>query len=374
MGIGFLCWRRPPPDCSALYAAAVDLDLSSDSADLTASLVDAESVSGGEADLAAAIERALSGLPHLFLHTDGNAVVARTTLGRPQRVILAGHIDTVPIAGNVPSRRENGMLYGCGSCDMKSGVAIALRLAARLTAPRPDVTYVFYDCEEVEAERNGLLRLSRNCPDLLRGDLAVLMEPTGGVIEGGCQGTLRAEVTTRGKRAHSARSWMGLNAIHVAGGILDVLRSYQPRQPEVDGLTYREGLNAVGISGGVAGNVIPDECVVTVNYRFAPDRSEEEAAAHVREVFSGHEVEITDSAPGARPGLDHPAAATLLAAVPGAPRAKFGWTDVARFALLGMPALNYGPGDPMLAHSRDEHVPLAQIAECEATMEAWLTG
>ena len=338
----------------------MDLDLSSDSADLTASLVDVESVSGGEADLAAAIERALSDLPHLSVHSDGNAVVARTTLGRPQRVILAGHIDTVPIAGNLPCRRENGLLYGCGSCDMKSGVAVALRLAARLTAPRPDVTYVFYDCEEVEAERNGLLRLSRHRPDLLRGDLAVLMEPTGVVIEGGCQGTMRAEVTTRGKRAHSARSWMGLNAIHVAGGILDVLRSYQPRQPEVDGLTYHEGLNAVGIGGGVAGNVIPDECVVTVNYRFAPDRSEAEAAAHVREVFSGYEVEITDSA-------------TLLAAVAVVPRAKFGWTDVARFALLGMPALNYGPGDPMLAHSRDEHVPVAQIAECEATLEAWLT-
>ncbi len=352
----------------------MDLDLSSDSAELTAWLVDVPSVSGDEAGLAAAIERALRGLPHLSVHTDGNTVVARTSLGRPQRVVVAGHIDTVPIAGNLPSRRENGLLYGCGSCDMKSGVAVALRLAARLTGPRPDVTYVFYDCEEVEAERNGLLRVSRNRPDLLQGDFAVLMEPTGALIEGGCQGTLRAEVTTRGKRAHSARSWMGSNAIHTAGGILELLRSYQPREPEVDGLTYHEGLNAVGIGGGVAGNVIPDECTITVNYRFAPDRSEEEAAAHVREVFAGYEVEITDSAPGARPGLDHPAAAPLLAAVAGVPRAKFGWTDVARFALLGMPALNYGPGDPMLAHSRDEHVPVAQIAECEATMEAWLTS
>ena len=352
----------------------MDLDLSSDSADLTAALVDVESVSGEEADLAVAIGRALRELPHLSVHSDGNTVVARTSLGRPHRVVVAGHIDTVPIAGNLPSRRENGLLYGCGSCDMKSGVAVALRLAARLTQPRPDVTYVFYDCEEVEAERNGLLRVSRNRPDLLQGDFAVLMEPTGALIEGGCQGTMRAEVTTRGKRAHSARSWMGSNAIHAAGGILDLLRSYQPREPEVDGLVYHEGLNAVGISGGVAGNVIPDECTVTVNYRFAPDRSEAEAVAHVREVFAGYEVEITDSAPAARPGLDHPAAAPLLAAVPGAPRAKFGWTDVARFALLGMPALNYGPGDPMLAHSPDEHVPVAQIAECETTMEAWLTA
>jgi succinyl-diaminopimelate desuccinylase len=352
----------------------VDLDLSSDSAELTAALVDVESVSGDEADLAGAVERALRGVAHLSVHRDGNTVVARTSLGRPRRVIVAGHLDTVPIAGNLPSHRAGGLLYGCGSCDMKSGVAVALRLAARLAEPRSDVTYVFYDCEEVEAERNGLLRVSRNSPGLLSGDLAVLMEPTGGVIEGGCQGTMRAEVTAHGKRAHSARSWMGRNAIHGAGGILDVLRSYQPREPVVDGLTYHEGLNAVGIAGGVAGNVVPDECVVTVNYRFAPDRSEEQAAAHVREVFAGYQVEITDSAPGARPGLDDPAAAALLAAVPGTPRAKFGWTDVARFALLGMPALNYGPGDPMLAHSPDEHVPVAQIAECEATMAAWLTG
>jgi len=350
----------------------VDLDLSSDSAELTASLVDVRSVSGEEGALAGAIEAALRALPHLSVHRDGNAVVARTSLGRPQRVILAGHIDTVPVAGNLPSRRAGGLLFGCGSCDMKAGVAVALRLAARMTAPRADVTYVFYDCEEVEAERNGLLRLSRNRPDLLGGDLAVLLEPTGGVIEGGCQGTLRAEVTARGRRAHSARSWQGQNAIHGAGPILDVLRSYRPRRPDVDGLAYREGLNAVGIRGGVAGNVVPDECVVTVNYRFAPDRSEEQAAAHVREVFAGYEVAITDSAPGARPGLDHPAAADLLAAVDGAPRAKLGWTDVARFAVLGMPALNYGPGDPELAHSPDEHVDVAHIADCEARMAAWL--
>jgi len=350
----------------------VDLDISHDSASLTASLVDIRSVSGDEKELADLIEAALRDLPHLSVHRDGDAVIARTTLGRPQRVIVAGHIDTVPIAGNVPSHREGNLLYGCGSCDMKSGVAVALRLAARLTQPSQDVTWVFYDCEEVEAERNGLLRLSRNCPQLLTGDLAVLMEPTDGVIEGGCQGTMRAEVAVHGKRAHSARAWMGQNAIHAAAGILELLRGYEPRKPDVDGLIYREGLNAVGIRGGVAGNVVPDECVVTVNFRFAPDRSAEQASAHVREVFAGYDVAITESAPGARPGLGHPAAASLLAAVGGVPRAKLGWTDVARFATLGLPAVNYGPGDPELAHSPDEHVDVAQIAECEAKMSAWL--
>ena len=351
----------------------MELDLSLDSASLTASLVDIPSVSGEEKTLADLIEAALARLPHLSLHRDGDTVIARTMLGRPQRVIVAGHIDTVPVAGNLPSRREANLLYGCGSCDMKGGVAIALRLAARLTQPAQDVTWVFYDCEEVEAERNGLLRLSRNSPALLAGDLAVLMEPTDGVIEGGCQGTLRAEVVTHGRRAHSARAWMGHNAIHAAAGILGLLRHYEPRRPAVDGLSYREGLNAVGISGGVAGNVVPDECVVTVNYRFAPDRSVEQAVAHVREVFADYDVAITDSAQGARPGLDHPAAATLLAAVGGTPRAKLGWTDVARFAALGMPAVNYGPGDPELAHAPDERVDVAQIADCEAKMAAWLS-
>jgi len=352
----------------------VDLDLSLDAPELTARLVDIESVSGGEEPLADAIEAVLRELPHLDVHRDGNAVVARTDLGRPRRVVLAGHIDTVPVAGNLPSRTEHDRLYGCGSSDMKSGVAVQLRLAAQAGEPNQDVTYVFYDCEEVDAQRNGLLRLSGNRPDLLAGDLAVLMEPTSGVVEGGCQGTLRAEIRATGKRAHSGRSWLGINAIHEAGRILDVLRVYQPREPLVEGLTYHEGLNAVGISGGVAGNVIPDECVVTVNFRFAPDRSAAEAEEHVRQVFAGWEVAVVDVVGGARPGLGDPAVASFVTAMGGEPRAKFGWTDVARFGALGVPAVNYGPGDPQLAHTADEHVEIAAVSGCEARMRAWLTA
>jgi len=357
----------------------VDLDLTADAAALTAGLVDIPSVSGEEAPLADAIETALRALPHLAVRRDRNSIVARTGLGRPQRVVLAGHIDTVPVAANLPSRVERGpasagdRLYGCGTTDMKAGVAVQLRLAAGVPEPVRDVTYVFYDCEEVEAARNGLGRLSRAHPDLIVGDFAVLMEPSGCEIEGGCQGTMRAEVAAAGRRAHSARSWRGRNAIHEAGGILDVLRRYEPRQPDVDGLRYHEGLNAVGITGGVAGNVIPDECVVTVNYRFAPDRDVAAAERHLREVFAGWPVTVVDVAPGARPGLDQGPAASFAAAVGGAPRAKLGWTDVARFAELGIPAVNYGPGISEIAHTPDEYVEIPKIFTCEERMRGWLT-
>jgi succinyl-diaminopimelate desuccinylase len=350
----------------------MDLDLSRDAIQLTAALVDMESVSGAEGPLADAIDRALGQLPHLRVERYGNVIVARTDLNRQRRVILAGHIDTVPVAANLPSRAEGTRLYGCGTTDMKAGVAVQLHLAATVPEPVHDVTYVFYDCEEVEAERNGLGLLSRQHRDLLAGDFAILLEPTSGEIEGGCQGTLRAAITVPGQRAHTARSWMGSNAIHSAGDVLSVLRGYEPREPEVDGLRYHEGLNAVFIDGGVAGNVVPDECVITVNYRFAPDRSTEQAAGHVRELFKAWPVTIVDSAPGARPGLDDPAAAAFAQAVGGVPRAKLGWTDVARFAELGIPAVNYGPGIAEIAHTPSEYVETTKITECETRLRTWL--
>jgi len=354
------------------------LDLSVDVAELTAALVDVPSVSGDEAQLADLVEAALRAHPRLSVERDGNVVLARTSLGRAQRVVLAGHLDTVPIAGNVPSRVEDDVLHGCGTTDMKSGLAVMLRVAALVGSgqldPRVDLTWVCYDCEEVEAERNGLGRLARTRPDVLAGDLAILLEPTGGVVEGGCQGTLRVAVRTSGVRAHSARSWLGVNAIHAAAPVLQRLAAHSAREVSVDGLTYREGLNAVAIGGGVAGNVIPDECTVMVNYRFAPDRSEDEALAYVRAVFDGFEVAVTDSAPGARPGLDAPLPASVVAAVGGEPRAKLGWTDVARFGTLGIPAVNLGPGDPNLAHKPEEHVSRTQIRDVEAALLRFLSA
>jgi succinyl-diaminopimelate desuccinylase len=350
------------------------LHLSGSSLSLTQALVDMPSVSGSEAEIADAVELALSACDHLTVTRDGDAVVARTSLGRPHRAIIAGHLDTVPVNGNLPSRLDGDMLWGRGTADMKAGCAIMLKLAAELSDPAVDVTWVWYDNEEVAAEFNGLGRIARNHPEWLAGDLAILTEPTSAEIEGGCNGTLRAEVRTTGVRAHTARAWAGQNAIHRAAPILELLAGYTAREVEVDGLVYREGLSAVGIRGGVAGNVVPDECVVTVNYRFAPNQSGAEAEARIRELFDGYDVTLTDLADGARPGLDAPLAREFAEAVGSEPKPKYGWTDVARFSALGIPALNYGPGDPALAHADDERVPVEHIERCEAGLRAWLSA
>ena len=349
------------------------LDLASDPVDLTAALVDVASVSGSEDRLADLVEEALRALP-LEVVRDGNCVLARTSLERDRRVLLAGHLDTVPIADNVPSRRDGDRLYGCGTSDMKSGDAVLLHLAATLREPSYDLTYVLYDNEEVEADRNGLNRLVRTHRDWLQADLAILMEPTNGQVEAGCQGTLRVSVSVPGRRAHSARGWLGENAIHAAAPLLTTLVRYDARDVDIDGCVYREGLNAVSIEGGVAGNVIPDACTVLVNFRFAPDRSEAEALAHVQEVLAPYEVTLVDSAPGALPGLTAPAAAHFVDAVGVTPVAKYGWTDVARFAGLGIPAVNFGPGDPNLAHTREESVEVALIAQSTELLRRYLTG
>tara|TARA_R110002020_G_scaffold16831_4_gene59387 strand:+ start:5467 stop:6540 length:1074 start_codon:yes stop_codon:yes gene_type:complete len=354
------------------------LDLSVSPVELTRVLCDIPSVSGDETPLADAIDAAVSTLPHLEVFRDGDTIVARTMLGRDQRVVIAGHIDTVPINDNLPTRDVvvdgEECIWGRGTVDMKAGVAVQLVLAAELVEPRVDITWMWYDHEEVDSSLNGLNRLSRVRPDLFQADFAILGEPSGGEVEGGCNGTLRAIVRTHGVRAHSARSWIGENAIHKAAPILERLARYRAQTVTVEGLDYREGLNAVSISGGIAGNVIPDLCEVEVNFRFAPSRSELEAEQHVRDVFEGFEVEIVDLAPGARPGLDAPLAREFVAAVGAEPRPKYGWTDVARFSALGVPAVNYGPGDPHLAHHDEERVPVAQIEAVARGLRAWLTA
>jgi succinyl-diaminopimelate desuccinylase len=361
------------------------LDLRADPIQLTAALVDIESVSRDEEPIADLVERALREQTAGFeVLRHKNVVLARTDRGLPTRVILAGHLDTVPIADNVPSRFEveggEQVLYGCGTVDMKSGDAVFLHLAATVAEPVHDLTLIFYDCEEIAAEFNGLGGIERELPQWLAGDMAILGEPSGGWIEAGCQGTLRVRLATLGVRAHSARAWLGDNAIHRLAPVLQRLTDYKARAVDIDGCVYREGLSAVRVAGGVAGNVVPDAAEVDVNFRFAPDRTVDQAVDHVREVFAGLELsfEVTDSAPGALPGLTAPPATDLLASVNshggGGVRAKYGWTDVSRFAARGIPAVNFGPGDPNLAHKREEHVPVAQITAVTAMLRTYLTG
>jgi succinyl-diaminopimelate desuccinylase len=353
----------------------VALDLRADPVALTAALVDIPSESRNEQRIADEIEAALRAqAPHFEVVRFRDAVLARTNLGRPSRVLLAGHTDTVPAADNVPSRLEGDVLYGCGTSDMKSGDAVFLHLAATIAEPAHDITLVMYDCEEIESSANGLGHIERELPEWLHADVAILGEPSGGFIEAGCQGTIRVVARAAGTRAHSARSWLGDNAIHKLGEVLARLSAYRAREVDIDGCVYREGLSAVRIDGGIAGNVIPDAASVTVNFRFAPDRSVDDAVAHVREVLDGLDVdlEVTDAAPGALPGLTKPAAAALVAAAGGQARAKYGWTDVARFAALGIPAVNYGPGDPNLAHRSDEHVDTAQITAATRMLREYL--
>ena len=386
--------QQPPGDPVALPDPTGDLGA------LALALVSAPSVSGAEGPLADAVQAALAARGHLEVLRHGNTVVARTRLGRPERIVVAGHLDTVPVSrrtGNVPGRMETRdgrlVVWGRGSVDMKGGVAVGLHLAATLTAPRRDVTWVFYDNEEVVDELNGLGLALAAHPDWFEADLAVLGEPTGAGIEGGCNGTLRLILDVPGLAAHSGRAWRGVNAIHAASTLIERVRAAPLRTVDVEGLAYRESFSVVLIEGGVATNTIPDRCRVTVNYRFAPDLTAEAALARARRVLAGLDadgdeaepvidagtgpvaVELDDLCPAARPGLDSPMARELIALVRergGGVGPKYGWTDVARFSAAGIPAVNLGPGDPVLCHTDDEHCPVAQIEAVAGALRAWL--
>ena len=355
----------------------------------TAELVAVPSVSHGERALAALVEGELRRCPGLAVERVGATVVARrpgvgeqidgTTLGRPRRLVLAGHLDTVPPAANATPRVEGDVLWGVGSADMKGGLAVMRDLARAVTAPAVDVTWCFYACEEVGRDESGLAELWAQRPDLLAGDAAVLGEPTDARVEAGCQGTLRAVVHLVGVRAHTARPFTGRNAIHRLAPLLGAVAAWVPRAVAIDGCTYTEQLQAVDIAGGVAGNVVPDAASVTLNYRFAPDRDAAAARAVLAALVEGvvdpdlgGRLEVVDQADGAPPALADPSLAALVAGSGEAPRAKVGWTDVASFWAHGVPAANFGPGDPLLAHHPDEHVTRVSLERARAVLGALL--
>jgi succinyl-diaminopimelate desuccinylase len=346
---------------------------------LTAELVAIPSVSHHESLLADRVEADLRRASHLDVLRFEDTVVARTELGRGQRVVLAGHLDTVPAFDDGTGRVEGDTLWGLGAVDMKGGLAVLLDLATAIARPVHDVTYVFYACEEVARHDNALAHLAQTRPELLAADAAVLGEPTAGVVEAGCQGTVRAVASVGGRRAHTARPWTGVNAVHRLLPLLGALERYEPRRVVLDGCAYTEQLQAVGVDGGVASNVVPDRATVTINYRFAPDRDIAGAEKALRELLDdaldpaqGDGLEVVDGAPAAPPALHHPVLASLVAATGAAPRAKLGWTDVATFASMGVPATNFGPGDPLLAHTPDEHVSRPELEHARGVLAAVL--
>jgi len=348
---------------------------------LAAELVDIPSVSRAEAALADRVEAELAGCPHLEVQRLGDTVLARTDLGRAQRVVLAGHLDTVPPSGPPGARVDGDVLRGLGAVDMKGGLAVLLDLATTVVDPTLDVTYVLYACEEVERAANALGQIARDRPELLVADVAVLGEPTGGAVEAGCQGTMRARLSVTGRRAHTARPWTGVNAVHRLAPVLAALERYEPRRVVLDACEYAEQLQAVAVDGGVAGNVVPDRASVTLNYRFAPDRDAPGARAALEALVAGaidpargDSLEVLDVAVGAPPALGHPVLGALVAATGRAPRAKVGWTDVATFWEIGVPATNFGPGDPLLAHTPDEHVWRGELEHARAVLGAVLGG
>lgn len=344
-----------------------------------AALVDVASPSRAEGPLVDLVERELRAVPHLDVTRVGDNVVARTSLGRDRRIVLAGHTDTVPANGNAVARIDGDRLHGVGSADMKGGLAVMLDLAATVADPAVDVTYVFYAREEIASAESGLGELFELRPELLRGDVAILGEPTDARIEAGCQGTLRARIVLHGARAHTARPWMGRNAVHRLAGVLSEFDRHVARVVEIDGCTFREALQAVAVEGGVAGNVVPDRATVTVNFRFAPDRTADEAVAHLRSLVAPHleqgdDVEVLDLAPAAAPGLTHPLLAALVTRSGGEVDAKLGWTDVARFASHGIPAVNYGPGDATIAHTAGEYLDRAPLERVHEVLLGLLRG
>lgn len=348
---------------------------------LTAELVDIPSVSHDEGRAAAFVTAMLSGADHLEVTRIGDNVVARTSLGRPGRLLVAGHLDTVPANGNERAIIDGDRCSGLGAADMKGGVAVMLELAKRVVEPAVDVTYVWYACEEVDQRDSGLIEVEAAGADLLSADAAVLAEPTSAIVEAGCQGVLRIAVHLGGERAHTARPWMGVNAIHRLGPLFERLERFVERRPVIDGCEYREALQAVRVDGGVANNVVPDTARLVLNHRFSPDRTKDEAFEAVCELLVpaidqalGDRVVLEDWSPAAAPNLGHRMLAFLVAASGTAPRAKLGWTDVSFFAERGVPAANFGPGDPLLAHTAGEWVGRDELELVRAGLEKLLRG
>lgn len=339
-------------------------------------LVAIDSVSRNEATLAHHVAVVLSRNEALDVERIGDNVVARTTGHHATRLLVAGHLDTVP--GNAGDAViVDDELRGVGACDMKGSLAVMLELATDPAPRSVEVTWIFYAREEIARSESGLLEIAQLRPELLDADAALLAEPTDGRVEAGCQGVLRVLVEMTGARAHTARPFTGRNAIHRLGDVINRVASYEPRTATLDGISYVEQLQVVDVKGGVAANVVPDHASCALNHRVAPDRTQEEATASLV-AFLGDLIEegdtftVTDWASPAVPSLTNDRLTQLVSLTGERALGKLGWTDVATFTELGTPATNFGAGDPLLAHRSDEFVTLSQLDEFATVLTAWL--
>jgi succinyl-diaminopimelate desuccinylase len=343
-------------------------------AEVTLALVDIPSVSRAEAKAMAFVHDSLSLVP---LWDDEDIIFATTGGdGGRELVVLAGHLDTVPAQGNVPGRRDDAAIVGLGASDMKGGIAVMLELAAWAAEASAalELGFLFFTREELAAEESPLPGFLRGCERVREAALVIVLEPTDNEVHVGCLGNLSAQLTFRGSSAHSARPWLGDNAIHKAAAALAPLAQLEPVDVAVDGLVFREVVSAVAIEGGIADNVVPDRCVARLNYRYAPGRTREAAEASVRELAGEAELEILGNSPPAPVIVDRPLVRRLRDAGNFEIRPKQAWTPVAQFAEAGLDAVNLGPGATRYAHTADERVEIDELVRTYEALRRFASG
>ena len=337
----------------------------------TLELVNIHSPSRGEAEIAAYVSDAIE-LPRIYADEDV-LFAGHRRAGRPLAV-LAGHLDTVPAQDNFPGRLENGVVVGLGASDMKGGLAVMIELARTLTEPELDLAYLFFTREELAAGETPLPRFFDECSEIAEAELIVMMEPTDNTIQAGCLGNLNARLVYTGVSAHSARPWLGTNAIHRAIRGLAGLAALEPLDVEVGGLVFREVVSVVGIHGGIAQNVVPDRAEAEINYRYAPNRSPADAEACLRELAGEAVLEDLANSPPAHVAANTPLVNRLRAAGDFALEPKQAWTPVAEFAARGLDAVNFGPGATRYAHRRDERVEVAELVRSYESLARFAGG
>jgi len=337
-------------------------------AERTLALVDVPSVSREEARLAELVAGSVPRAVFAERHADGEGFYYATARrpGHPQ-VLLAGHLDTIPPQDNLPGRIEDGWVVGLGATDMKGGLAVMLELADWIAHEQPerdlDVGLLFFTREELPVAESPLPAVFAACPELRDTDLAIVLEPTDNTIQAGCLGNLNATLEFRGVSAHSARPWLGVNAIAIAVDALHPLTRVPPAPVEVEGLTFVEVLTVTRIEGGIADNVVPDLVSCRLNYRFAPTRTVDEAAYRLAELIGPvGELEVTSASPAGRVAVRSPVVGRLREAGGFAVEPKQAWTPVAQFSEEGVDAVNLGPGATRYAHTRDERVAIVELA------------